>query len=158
MAEGAGEAGGAAGEADGCGNQAQVVVEEKDVPSFAGQVGSGRESEADIRLRERGGIIDAVACHTDFLALRLQVTDGGELVRRQEIGANVVNVSFVRDGSGCGGKVSSEDDGVNVKLLQLGDSGGGGGAELVDGEKDCLRLTVIKQIERGGVLETRRSG
>jgi len=55
-------------------------VEQKDVSGFASEIGTSGEGQTGIGLCKCSGVIDAVAGHGDFLALRLQVTDSGELV------------------------------------------------------------------------------
>ena len=54
-------------------DSAEVSFDQGDAAAFHGDVGAGAHGDADIGLRERGGVVDAVAGHGDESSLLLGV-------------------------------------------------------------------------------------
>ena len=65
---------------------AELARHEGDVAGLHRHVGAGADGDADVGLRERRGVVDAVADHRHPLALRLQRRDLGRLLARQHVG------------------------------------------------------------------------
>ena len=61
-----------AGQPDRVGGGAQVAADQGEVAGLDRDVGAGAHREAEIGLRERGGVVDAVADHRHHAALGLQ--------------------------------------------------------------------------------------
>ena len=64
-----------AAEADGVGGGAQVAGDERQVRGLDRHVGAGADGQAEVGLRERGRVVDAVADHRHDAALGLQPLD-----------------------------------------------------------------------------------
>ena len=60
-------------------------------------VGAGADREAEVGLRERGRVVDAVADHRDDAALGLQPADDVGLVGRQHLGDHLVDADLGGD-------------------------------------------------------------
>ena len=60
----------------------QVARDERDVGGLDRDVGAGADGEAEVGLRERGRVVDAVADHRDDAALVLQAADDVGLAGR----------------------------------------------------------------------------
>ena len=67
---------------------------------FDGDVGAAADGEADIGLRQRRGVIDAVADHSHARAFRLHLLDRARFIRRQHFRHDALNADFAGD---CGG-------------------------------------------------------
>ena len=72
---------------------------ERDARRLHRDVGARAHRDADVGLRERRRIVDAVAGHRDDCAFRLQTLHDRGLVLRQHVGDDLVHAERVADGS-----------------------------------------------------------
>ena len=83
----------------------RVGVEVDHVAGLFGRRSAGVHGDADVGLRERGGVVGAVAGHRDELAALLLLADQGHLVLGLGLGEEVVDAGLFRDGprgtAGC---------------------------------------------------------
>ena len=70
-------------EPDRVGGDPQVAAHQRQVAGLDRDVGAGAHRQAEVGLRERGGVVDAVADHRDDPALVLQPLDDVDLVGGQ---------------------------------------------------------------------------
>ena len=99
----------AAREPDGIRARAQVARDERDVGGLDRDVRAGADREAEIGLRERRGIVDAVADHRDDAALVLQPADDSGLVLGQDVGDHLGDPHLGGDGAGRRGVVAGQE-------------------------------------------------
>ena len=97
-----------------------------------GDVGAGAHGQAEVGLRQRGGVVDAVADHGDRPALGLQPADDVDLVLRQHLGDHLRRCR-PRAATDCG-------DGRVVAGQQ--DRRQAEGAQLADGLRALVGLTA----------------
>ena len=71
---------------------AQVAAQQRDSRAFDGHVRSGAHGDADVGLRQRGGIVHAVARHGDDAPFRLQALYDFAFLSGQNPGMNFVDV------------------------------------------------------------------
>ena len=74
-----------------CDDAAQVAAHQRDVRRLDGDVGPRADRDADVGLRERRRVVDAVAHHRDDASRRLQPLDLGDLALRQHAGHDAVD-------------------------------------------------------------------
>ena len=84
---------------------------EREVARLDRDVGAGAHRDPEVGLRERGGVVDAVADHRDDPAVALQPLDDGDLVGREHLGDDVVDADLRRDGRGGPFVVAGEQHG-----------------------------------------------
>ena len=84
-------------EADRVGGGAQVAGDERQVGRLDRDVGAGADREAEVGLRERGRVVDAVADHRHDLARCLQALDLGDLVVRVDLGEHALDADLGGD-------------------------------------------------------------
>mmetsp|Transcript_1433 Transcript_1433/g.3717 ORF Transcript_1433/g.3717 Transcript_1433/m.3717 type:complete len:672 (-) Transcript_1433:1302-3317(-) len=70
----------------------EAAADEDDVGGVHGHGRAGPDGYADVRLRQRRRVVDAVADHGDDAVLVLQLADGGLLVSREAVGVHVGDV------------------------------------------------------------------
>ncbi len=104
----------------------RVGAHEHDVGGLYGDVGAGADGDAHVGLRERGGVVDAVAHHGHFPALGLELGDLGRLVAGQHLGDYRVDADDPGDAAGSGLVVAGQHDDLDVEVAQRGDRGRGG--------------------------------
>ncbi len=75
----------------------RIAFHQHHVGAFDRHIGSSADGEADIGLRQRRCIVDAVAHHADPLSLRLQLLDLGCLVTGQHVGQHDVDADLAGD-------------------------------------------------------------
>ena len=64
----------------------EIAFDQRDAAAFHGNVGAGAHGDADVGLRERGSVVDAVSGHGDDSSLLLQFADDFELAFGQDFG------------------------------------------------------------------------
>ena len=69
----------------------EVAFDQRDAAAFHGDVGAGAHGDADVGLRERGGVVDAVAGHGDDSSLPLQFADDFQFSFGQDFGFEFVD-------------------------------------------------------------------
>ena len=74
----------------------RIAVEVDEVARLLGRLGPAVHRDADVRLRERRGVVGAVAGHGDELAAGLLLTDQVELVLRRRLREEVVDACLLR--------------------------------------------------------------
>ena len=78
----------------------RVGAHQHDVGGLDGDVGAGADRDAEVGLRERGGVVDAVADHRDPSPGALQLGDLARLVAGQDLGDDVVDAELRRRSAG----------------------------------------------------------
>ena len=79
--------------------RAEVALDERDGRALHRDVGARAHRDADVGLRERRRVVDAVAGHRDDAALALQALDGRGLLVGQHVGDDLVDAELARDGA-----------------------------------------------------------
>ena len=121
---------------------AQVARHERQVGGLDGDVGAGADREAEVGLRERRRVVDAVADHRDRVALRLQPLDLGHLPGRVDLGQHAVDPDLVRDLLGGLAGVAGQQHRCQAERLQLADRSGAGGLDRV-ADVQASRLDAV---------------
>ena len=96
-----------------------IAVEIDHVAGLAGGLRAALHGNADIRLRERGCVIGAVAAHGDETALALFVADIGQLVLRRGLGDEIVDAGLRRDRRRRDGVVAGDHHRADAHAAQL---------------------------------------
>ncbi len=78
------------------------------LPGFARGLGAGVHRHADVRLRQRGGVVGAVTRHRDQAPAALLLPDQLQLLLRRRLREEIVHAGFRRDGGG-GQRVVARD-------------------------------------------------
>ena len=92
------------------GDAAQVAFHQRDAGALHGDVGAGAHGDADIGLRQRRGVVDAVAGHGHDAPFRLQPLDHLALLLRQHFGLDLVDAELARHGVRGRAAVAGEHD------------------------------------------------
>ena len=87
--------------------------------AFHGDVGAGAHGDADIGLRQRGGVVDAVAGHGHDSALRLQAAHDFRFLLGQDFGIDFVDAELGGNGFGGGAAIAGEHDDADAFGVQL---------------------------------------
>src|SRR5215831_2393266 len=91
------------------------------VSTLNSNVRTRANSEADVSLSEGRSVIDAIADHADFLALRLQLLDLASLLTGQNVGEYDIEAEVFCDAL-CGAEViASKHSDLDSKLSQFSD-------------------------------------
>ncbi len=113
-----------AAQSDGRGHVKQAALHEHDVGCVDGHVRAGADGDADIRLGERRGVVDAVA-HHEYLPSALQAADDALLAIGQDPGDHCIHTRLVCDGLGGTLVVAGEHHHADAHIPQLFDRAGG---------------------------------
>ena len=100
----------------------RVGVEIDHVAGLARRLRAGVHGNADIGLRERGGIVGAVAAHGDELALGLLVANEPELIFRRRLREEIVDAGFRRDRRRRRRVVAGDHHRANAHAAKLGEA------------------------------------
>ena len=73
----------------------EVSFDEGDAAAFHGDVGAGAHGDADVGLREGGGVVDAVAGHGDDSSLLLEFADDFEFTFGKDFGFEFGDAEFL---------------------------------------------------------------
>ena len=73
------------------GAAAEVAGDEREVARFDRDVGTGPDRDAEVRLRERGRVVDAVADDRDLVARGLQLAHHVDLLSGEHLGDHPVD-------------------------------------------------------------------
>jgi hypothetical protein len=98
----------------------QVALEQGDARAFDRNVGPGSHRHADVRRRQRRGVIHAVARHRDLAPLGAKPLHDTGLVLRQHIGCDLIDTKRVGDGFGGGLIVARHDHHPHTLRLEGG--------------------------------------
>ena len=90
-------------------NHGHVVVQQYDVCTRTGNVGSARHGNGYVGGGQNGCVVDAVSHHQHFLALPLQGFDIGQFVFRHGFSAECVQMQVLRQRLHGGLAVSAEE-------------------------------------------------
>ena len=85
-----------AGQPDCVGDRTEIVTDQREVACLDRDVGAAAHREAEVRLCERGRVVDAVADHRHHLALGLQSLDRVDLLVGQHLGDHLVDTHLPR--------------------------------------------------------------
>ena len=91
----------------------------------------GADSDADVGLDQRGGVVDAVADHGDACAACLEPADLVGLLSWQDLGEHLCYADLRGDRLGRGPRVAAQHDDVDPHRLEPGDCFGGLGPDGV---------------------------
>ena len=89
---------------------AQIALDQGDARAFHRHVGAGAHRDSDVRLRQRGRVVDAVAGHRDHPPLSLQPLDLVGLLVGQHLGADLVDPELACHRFGRGAAVAGQHD------------------------------------------------
>jgi hypothetical protein len=92
---------GATREADRVGRCPQVAGHECDVRGLDRDIGACADGDAEVRLRKRRRVVDAVSNHGHDLARALQPLDLRRLLARQHLGEDTFNAYLAGHAVGC---------------------------------------------------------
>ncbi len=87
-------------QAAGADQPAQIAVDQRDAGALHRHVGAGAHRDADVGLRQRRRVVDAVAGHRDATPLALQALHDRRLLLRQHLGFDGVDAELARHGLG----------------------------------------------------------
>ena len=82
------------------GHAGEAAADERHVRGLDGDVGPRADRDAEVRLGQRRGVVDAVADHRDDFAARLQLADLRRLVGREHFGEELGDADARRHGRG----------------------------------------------------------
>ena len=102
----------------------QIALDERDGRALHGDVGAGAHGDADLGLRERRRIVDAVAGHRDKAALVLKRLHRRHFLIRHHLGDHVVDPELARDRKGRRAAVAGQHhrlDPLAAECLEGGD-------------------------------------
>ena len=88
----------------------QILRRDGDIRHLPGDAGPAADGHANVRQRQGGRVVDAVADHDDLASRLLFGADKGRLVLGQHLSAIVVNVQFLCNGSRRAAVVPGEHD------------------------------------------------
>ena len=143
-------------QADRVGGAAQVAAHQGDVGCLDRGIRPRSHREAEVGLRERGGVVHAVADHRDDAALGLQRRDDGDLVLREHLGDDSLDADLVGDRASATAVLSPvSSTGVEAEGAQLRDRLAARRLHLVGHDEHAARLAVPRH-EHGGA--SRRLG
>ena len=111
----------AARQPDRVGGHPQVAADEREVTGLDRDVGAGAHGQAQVGLRERRGVVDAVPDHGDRPALVLQPADDVHLVARQHLGDHLLDPDLGRHRPRHGLVVAGQQDRGEPEVAQLTD-------------------------------------
>src|SRR5579884_2823458 len=108
-------------QAAGASNAPQVTLQERDAGAFDGDIGATAHGDAHLRLRQRRGIIDAVAGHGHNATLALQLPDDLALLLRQDFRLYFVDPKFFCDRLGSSAAVAGQHHDADAFFVQKPD-------------------------------------
>ena len=140
-----------------------------------GDVGAGAHRQAQVGLREGGGVVHAVADHRDDLALGLQPGDHVGLVLGHDLGDDLGDAHLRRDLLGHGPLSPVSSTGDEPEPDEPRDGGRAGRLDLVRDDEDASRPPVpadrddgltltlcsslgLRQVRAAGTPTSRRAG
>ena len=88
----------------------EVPLHQRDPGALHRDVGARPHGDPHLRLRERRGVVDAVACHRDDAPLRLEPLHDLRLLIGQHLGHDLVDRELPRDRFGGRSAVAREHD------------------------------------------------
>ena len=100
---------------------AQVALHQRDAGALHRHVGAGAHRDADVGLRQRRRVVDAVAGHGDHAALGLQALDDRRLLLGQHLGLDLVDAHGARDGLGGRAAVAGQHHDAQPLVVQRRD-------------------------------------
>ena len=141
----------------------RVGVEVDHVAGLARGLGAGLHGDADIGLRQRRGVVGAVAAHGDRAGpSACSLADVGELVLGRRLGDEVVDARFRGDGRRGHRIVAGDHDGLDAHAAQLGeallDVGLDHVLEVDDAEQPAVRRRARAACRPSGRCGRRRRG
>ena len=83
-------------------NSFKVSFKQGDAATFHGDVGSRAHGDSDLRLRQRGRVVDAVSGHCYYATFFLETSDDLGFLRGQNFGLEVCDIQASRNFLGRG--------------------------------------------------------
>ena len=124
----------------------QVVVHDHDVGGFHCRIGARRpHGKADVRLRQRRCVVDAVARHAGGAVLLLHFPDDLQLGFRQQVAACIGDTCLCRDGLRCGGVIAGEHHRRHAQRPQVDDGLSGCFLDRICHGEDGQHLLVVRE-------------
>ena len=77
---------------------AKIAFDERNAAAFDGDVGAGTHGDADVRLSERGSVIDSVTRHGDNSSLFLKLFHDGVFAFRRDLRGVLSDAQLLGDG------------------------------------------------------------
>src|SRR5579884_1494306 len=108
-------------QAAGSRNAPQVTLQERDAGAFDGDIGAAAHGDAHVRLRQRRGVINAVAGHGYDATLALQLPDDLALLLRQDFRLYFVDPKFSCDRLGSSAAVAGQHHDADPFFVQKPD-------------------------------------
>src|SRR5262249_21817950 len=93
-------------------NAGEISLDEGDAAAFDRDVGSSAHSNADVGLRKRWGIVDAVAGHGNHSSLLLKLSNHFGFPGGKYLGFELINADLIGDFLRDRAVVTSEHDNV----------------------------------------------
>src|SRR5690606_27194097 len=121
---------------------------ERDAGRFHRDVRPGPHRDAYVGLRERRGVVDAVAGHRDDVAFTLQAHDDVPLVLRQHVGHDLVDTERAADGFGRPYVVARQHDDPDTGLAQRLERGWRGLLDRVGDAQQAREPAVDRDEDR----------
>ena len=137
-------------QADGDGNVAKVVADQDQPAGLLGDVRPGADGEPDVRGRQCGGVVDAVAHHGHHLARVAQPLDLKGLVLGQDTGDDPLDSNLAGDGPSGALVIPGQHHDADAVALQLGDGVPGVALHGVRHRDDRSQLAVERK-QHGGL-------
>ena len=96
----------------------RVAPDQDDAGRFDGNVGAGPDGDAHVGLHQGRRVVDAVADHRHELTLPLHLAHLIDLLRRQDLGEDLLNAEVGRDAPRRRPVVASEHDHLDAALFE----------------------------------------
>ena len=123
---------------------AQVTLDERHSRALDRDIGSCTHRDPDVSLRERRGVVDAIAGHGGPFASLLETFDDRDLLIGKHIGFDVIDANRHRHGFSRGAVVSGHHDDLEALPMQV-----------LDGFH-CRRLDRVGDADQSGGLAADR--
>ena len=94
------------------------MAHQGDRRGFNGDIAPAAHRNAYVSLRQRRGVVDAVAHHRHLATLTLQVLDGVRFAVRQHARDHLINTGFFRNGVGGGRVVPGQHHQTIARAVQ----------------------------------------
>ena len=126
----------------------RVAVEVDHVAGLARGDRACVHGDADVGLRQRGGVVGAIAAHGDQLALGLFRTDQLQLVFGRSFGKEIVDAGFGRNRCRCHRIVAGDHHRADAHAAQFGEAFADAALDDVLQVDDAEQAAVARHRER----------
>ena len=135
-----------------------IAFHEHDVGALHRNVGASADGKSDVRLSQRGRVVDAVADHPDLLARRLQLLDLLGFLPGQYVGEYARDPEVRGDSLGGARVVAGQHHHFDTALPQLCHGGLGGGSHRVSDGNESEHTTALRHVDHGSAFALQSSG